>query len=236
MSETLWVKSEFKRPMRRAMAWDAKRNRWAKATDENGQPVYERLPQVGFVGNDLKALRATPLRNRALQYLTREGNVVFIPLTEAASVQVNEAQMAAVIREANRLGRIRVGACPIREVYSGLRASSLVAAENRAVDVKPCSEADVGVDDEGRPLAPCPHYLAELNARVALQAAKNAEGNANFRDQAVKQLEAQQGQIEALSKVADSTAALVAHFVAKEQAPEPAPAAPPPTGKDAGKK
>lgn len=236
MSETLWVKSEFKRPTRRAMVWDEARNRYVKATDENGQPVIERLPQVGFIGNDLKNLKATPLKNRAIYVLTREGNILPVPLTESASVQVNDAQLAAALKRCNQLGRIRVGTCPIREVYSGLRASSLVAAENRAADVKPCSEADVGVDDEGRPLAPCPHYLAELNARVALQAAKNAEGNANFRDQAVKQLEAQQGQIEALSKVADSTAALVAHFVAKEQAPEPAPAAPPPTGKDAGKK
>ena len=238
MSETVWVKSEFKRPTRRAMVWDEARNRYVKATDENGQPVIERLPQVGFIGNDLKNLKATPLKNRAIYVLTREGNILPVPLTESASVQVNDAQLAAALKRCNQLGRIRVGTCPIREVYSGLRASTLVAPTNRAADVKPCAESDLGNDDEGRPLAPCPHFLAEQKARLALQAAKNAEQHANHRDQAVKQLEAQAGQIEALGKVADSTAALVAHFVARDAAvaaPEPAPPAPAPT-KDGGKK
>ena len=109
--------------------------------------------------------------------------------------------------------------------------------------MKPCAESDLGNDDEGRPLAPCPHFLAEQKARLTLQAAKNAEQHANHRDQAVKQLEAQAGQIEALGKVADSTAALVAHFVARDAAvaaPEPAPPAPAPPApaptKDGGRK
>lgn len=224
MSETLWVKSEFKRPVRRGMVWDEAKSRWVKATHEDGTPMFERIPQVGFVGNDLKALRATPLRNRAWQVLTREGNIIFDPLTEAASVQVNEAQAAARIKRNNALGRIRVGTCPIREVYSGLRASSLIAPLNRANDVKPCSEADVGFDDEGRPLAPCPHFLAEQKARAAAQALKNAEQNATNRDETLKQLDVQKGSIDALTKVADSTAALVAHIAAKEGAAAPVPA------------
>lgn len=236
MSDTLWVKSEFKRPTRRAMVWDEKKNKWIKGTREDGTAMIERLPQVGFVGSDLKSLRATPLRNRAWLVLTKEGNVIFDPLTESASVQVNDAQAAARVKRNNSLGRIRVGTCPIREVYSGLRASSLIAPLNRADDVKPCDEGDVGFDDEGRPLAPCPHFLAEMKARLASQAAKNADQNANLRDETIKQLEVQQGSINALGKLADTTAALVSHLVAKDAAPaavadDPPPADPqPPKG------
>lgn len=218
---TLWVKSEFRRPMSRPMVWDEAKNRFVKATNEDGTPRYERGPQVGFVGNDLKNLKSTPMRLRAWKVLTKEGNEIDIPLTEAAAVQASDAQMAAVHKRCNQLGRIRVGTCPIREVYSGLRASSLVAPLNRAADVKPCSEAEIGHDDEGRPLPPCPHYLAEKKARGAVQFAKNAEQNEKFIDPGAKQLAAQQGQIDALNQVAASTAALVDHLVAKDAAPAP---------------
>jgi hypothetical protein len=204
---TLWVHSEFQRPTRRAMVWDAAKGRHVKATHEDGQPMFERLPQVGFTGDSVKNLKPTPMRKRARQLLTREGNV----------------------KKANRLGRIVVGTCPLREVFAGLPARSLIAPENKA-GAKPCDESDVGYDDEGRPLAPCPHFLAEQKARRAVQFAKNAEQNSSFRDQAVKQLEAQQGQIDALNQVAASTAALVEHFVAKDSQPS-APAPKGPAGK-----
>lgn len=221
MSETLWVKSEFRRPTRRAMVWDEAKNRYIKATDpDTNQPVIERLPQVGFIGNDLKNLKPTPLRNRALQVLTREGNIIFVPLTEAASVQVSEAQMAAALKNCNRLGRIRVGTCPIREVFSGLRASSLMAPMNQDKDARPCDESDLGFDDEGRPLAPCKHFLAEQKARRSAQAARNAASNSAQREDAAKQMDAIHGQTDALTKVAESTAALVQHLAAKE-APAP---------------
>jgi hypothetical protein len=226
---TLWVHSEFQRPTRRAMVWDAAKGRHVKATHEDGQPMFERLPQVGFTGDSVKNLKPTPMRKRARQLLTREGNVIFDMLTEAGAVQVSDAQMAAAIKKANRLGRIVVGTCPLREVFAGLPARSLIAPENKA-GAKPCDESDVGYDDEGRPLAPCPHFLAEQKARRAVQFAKNAEQNSSFRDQAVKQLEAQQGQIDALNQVAASTAALVEHFVAKDSQPS-APAPKGPAGK-----
>ena len=218
---TLWVKSDFRRPMSRPMVWDEARNRFVKATNEDGTPRYERGPQVGFVGNDLKNLKSTPLRLRAWKVLTKEGNEIDLPITEAAAVQASDAQIAAAQKRCNQLGRIRVGCCPIREVFSGLRPNSLIAPLNRAAAVKPCSEAEIGHDDEGRPMPPCPHYLAEKKARYAAQFAKNAEQNEKFVDPGVKQLAAQQGQIDALNQVAASTAALVEHFVAKEAAPAP---------------
>lgn len=213
----LWLKAEANGgPQRRGEVWDASRNRWTKVVGFDGQPRNERLPQVGFHGTDITNLRPAKRSDRAVRVLTAQGDVVWKSLTPAAAAEANDMDRHRVRREANAKGWIYVGECPIRAVHGGLRRSSLISDACKP-DAAMCSEADLGVDSTGRPMPPCPHFIAEERARKAKQ-----RGVYDREIEAGKDASAQQ--VDAIKDGAEATRALAAAILAQQESTKGKPA------------
>lgn len=212
----LWVKANHKGRSVPAYVWDEKTNRRVRATDDMGRPIVERVPAVGYVGRDLTNMKPMPGR-RSIKMLTKAGNEIDVVLSTGASLAAVDGPFKADrLRKLVYFGAITVGACPVREVYRGLNRQHLLSREAREA-TSPCAEHDVGVDEAGNVLPPCPHYLAELKARRAMQATENQKVNRTFKDDAGKQTEA-------LTEIAAGNRAIVEHLVAQTAAKGDAPA------------
>ncbi len=82
-----------------------------------------------------------------------------------------------------------------------------------------CSEDELGVDSSGRPMPPCPHFLAERAARQAKQRGAYDREVLAGRTAEAEQLDAVKGSAAATSELAAAIRAQVA-------SQQPAPAAP----------
>lgn len=214
----LWLKAGVNTgPQRRADVWDPERKRWTKAVGFDGQPRMERLPQVGFHGNDIENMRKGKLSDRAVEVLTMHGDIVWKNLTPSAAAEATDHDRHRVRREANSKGWIYVGECPIRAVHSGLRRNTLISDACKP-DAAMCNEGDVGMDSSGRPQQPCPHFLAEHAARVAKQ-------RGGWEREQLANRTAEQAQLEAVKEQSAATNALAEAIRAQSM---PAPAAPDP--------
>ena len=225
----LWLKAGASTgPQRRPLVWDEKRGRYTKSA------LVERVPQVGFHGSDITSLRPGKLSSRAIFALRDDGNVVPVALTPSAAAEATDYDRERARRRNRGLGWIEVGTCPIREAYGGpgFKRSTLLSDECKP-GATACAEGDLGVDDTGRPMPPCPHYLAELKAR---QGARRSENEREREAYAT----AEEKQLEAMKDGADATRALAAAILAQNAAsaaPAPVfaevPPAEPPKGKPA---
>lgn len=212
----LWVKANHKGRAVPAYVW--KNGRRVRATDDMGRPLLERIPAIGFVGKDLANMKPMAGK-RSIKMLTKQGNEISVPLSTGASLAAVEGPFKSDrLRKLVFYGAITVGSCPVREVYRGLRKEHLLSPDARDATA-PCAEHDVGVDEAGNELPPCPHYVAERDARMAMQVADNRKVNLTFKDDAGKQTEA-------LTEIAAGNRAIVEHLVAQSaaaKAEQPAP-------------
>ena len=201
----MWVKTNHKGRSQPAYEW--KDGRRVRAVDDLGRPLRERLPAIGYVGRDLSNMKPMAGK-RSIRMLTKQGNEIHVPLSTGASLAATDGSYKSDrLRKMVYFGAITVGCCPVREVYRGLSKQHLLSDEARNATA-PCAEHDVGVDEDGNELPPCPHYVAELKARRAMQAAENRRVNSTFKDDAGKQTEA-------LSEIAAGNRAIVEHLVAE---------------------
>lgn len=185
-------------PQRRGMIWDRARNRWVKS------PHLERLPQVGFHGDSLKSMRPSKPSSRWIDVMKKDGNVVHDPITPAAAAEASDDDIARAHRKYRDKGWIRVGCCPVREVVAGrLRQRDLIS-KDCAPGAKLCEEDELGTDSEGRLMPPCPHYLAELDARQALQRDQYQKEVVAHRTAEEKQLAAQAASTNATIQLAEA--------------------------------
>lgn len=225
----MWVKSGHPGQFRVPRVWDEAKGRYVRPVDDFGQPLRERVPAKGFVGRDLTNMRPMP-GSRAVSYLNAAGNIVDIVLSPAASLPARDDETKADrIRKQRYYGGIPVGACPCAEVFRGMPKARLISEEAR--NGTPCNEALLGVDEDGQPQPPCPHFLAEQKARRALQHGKNAEQNSKHRDADDKRADAMS--LLAASSAEQAKAITSLASVLAPATPEPPPPAPP-TGKREG--
>ena len=200
----LWVKANHKGRSQPAYTW--KDGRRVRVTDDMGRPVRERLPAIGFVGRDLTNMKPMPGK-RSIRMMTKQGNEIHVPLSTGASLAATDGSYKSDrLRKLVYFGAITVGSCPVREVYRGLRKEHLLSPEAHNATA-PCGEHDVGTDEDGNEMPPCPHYVAEQKARMAMQAGENKKVNLTFKDDAGKQSEA-------LTEIAAGNRAIVEHLVA----------------------
>lgn len=218
----MWVKSGHPGQFRVPRVWDEKKGRYTRPVDDFGQPLRERVPAKGFVGRDLTNMRPMP-GVRAVSYLNGAGNIVEVVLSSGASLPARDDETKADrIRKQRYFGGIPVGACPCAEVFRGMPKMRLISEEAR--NGTPCTEALLGVDEDGQLQPPCPHFVAEEKARKALQSGKNAEQNAKHRDADDKRADAMSLLAQSSAEQAKAITSLATALSPQPEPPAPAPA------------
>lgn len=161
----LWLKTDkpYDGQFRRARTWDPASGQWStpvyeKGHPKAGRPVMERIPGTGYEGSPKNA---TPMRRRRfVEMLRHDGHIVAVPITNAAAHLPDSDVSCETDRrlKGKYLGWIEKGQCP-----AAMLAGNLLPAEQFAADTAgwtPCNPRTLG---EKNP--PCPHFIAEQNAR-----------------------------------------------------------------------
>jgi hypothetical protein len=171
--------------MAEPILWGNIARRTLERRDERGRRIIERVPQTATVGDYDDPRRADP-RYRIV--VDSYGNELRVVITTAAADVSIDGNYARRQRQKWRVdGWYEKGSCPVALYLAGdlqmdhLVATDVVAAakERRACD--PTSH-DVR--------KPCPHALAELDARRVRNAEEDAERQKNFRSESDKLIEA----------------------------------------------
>lgn len=176
---TLWAEQN-KTPGRkiRAKEWDRKQGAWVDVVDARGNPVYERAPAVGVIGDPSTGMRPwAGGRNRTVRFLRHDGHITTVTLTGAAAAVPDDQSYAESTRaKADHFGWVEFGHCPVEDAITRPRFGvlKLASSANR-------SDADANRRCShwwrGGPIGnstPCKHWLAEIDARRAAHVAQDA--------------------------------------------------------------
>ncbi len=157
--------------------------------DADGEPVRERLPQNGHVG-DWDARRILP--NRSIEIVRDSGDTVHVPMTQAAGDTDTNGPYAQYLRAKFRtLGWFAIGMCPITAVASGTLMRKHVRCAHILTD-QPCERGTYSANK------PCRHALEERDARNGVYVKAAIKKAAEFKDPGEKQLAATQDQTQAM--------------------------------------
>lgn len=171
----LWLKTDkpYEGRFRRARVWNEKTKQWdtpvyEKGHPKAGRPVMEKMPGIGFDGEPTRAVQMKT--KRFIEVLRTDGNIVFVPITNAAAHKPQEDRSCEADRrlKAQYFSWIPVGSCPAILLATGTLRPENVEADHKKWTA--CHPGDIG---EGKP--PCQHFTAEMNAR---RARRNDETNA----------------------------------------------------------
>jgi hypothetical protein len=151
--------------------------------DETGEPVTERIPQIGHVGDyeNPVAMR----RPGWVHVLKHDGHEVRVKLTNAAAQEdLNHSYANFMRAKIRHFGWVIVGTCPLVAVASGDIRKQHLAARSLLTE-RACERGSFGE------LNPCRHYLAERDARRARHGVLEARRNSSFKPEADRLIEAQ---------------------------------------------
>lgn len=207
-----------------ARRWNRETNQLEVVIDEvTGQPRRARVPQRAHESGDPD----NPRLSRHLPWihmLRHDGHVVRAPISMAAAdVEGLESYGRTMRQKYQALGWIPVGVCPIARVAGGLlRDHQIVDKPLRDSIRNGTARACTG---QHGPERQCPHYLQELDARLAANKRRDAAEAVKYRTDSERlleqQLSAQQTQTTEIVKgVASALAEAVK--VASQPAAEPA--------------
>jgi hypothetical protein len=154
---------------------------------ENGKRIVERVPQRGHQG-DYENRR--PARGiRSVRVVRHDGHVVDSVLTSgAAHLDHSTPQGQYIQAKWRHFGWFPLGSCPLAMMLSGqIQRDHLHMLQHNPAfaDLTPCAH---GVAKESDP---CPHALAELEARRASRRADAKQVEATFADREQRLLDAQ---------------------------------------------
>lgn len=199
----------------------------------DGEQVREKFPQRGHLG-DYDDRRPAP-GIRSIRTVRHDGNVVDVVYTNAAAcLDAGEPYGRHVQAKARNLGWFALGQCPVTLLRAGTLHVGLIA-DRSLLDAQPCDSHSHSTK------RPCPHAVAERDARLARYVAAERKRMASWRDPQQQLLDAQREQTSELVKALTSgnqtqavleglTAALaplIAQLVAAQLAAAPQPAQPP---------
>lgn len=180
---------------------------------ENGRRIVEKVPQRGHQGDyeqrrtDVRCARA-----RWLHVVTHHGNWIRMVLTSAAAHMDPNTEWGQYQRaKARHFGWFPLWSCPIALLATGeLKPEQLV--DQSLVGAAPCA---VGSYSEKQP---CPHCLAETDARRARHAADEAERFKNYKDAGEKTIEANRADMR--EQTAAITTAITAALAGRDDKPK----------------
>lgn len=167
----------------------------------NGKRVQERVPQRGHVGEYDNYDYAPGFRS--LRVVRHDGHVVDSVLTNGAAHMDTHTTYGQYIRMKHRaLGWFAMSECPCALVAAQhIGANTLVHEPSRTA--QPCPPGTYSAK------APCPHAVAELDARRRQQAELMSDKEANFKTKEDKIVEQQGKMIEQQSELLERMAGQV---------------------------
>lgn len=193
----------------------------------DGEQRTERIPQRGHAGNsDYDEPKLAPGKRWEL-YVKGDGNACRVPLTNAAAHLDDTTPYGQMVRaKARFLGWYPLGSCPCALVLTGeLRANHFASKE--VARSEPCRPRTYSVED------PCPHALAEQEARQAAHSLVDAKRCKNVQADVERLLSAQKEQTkEIVSGLRDAVLDIA---TAMRPPPPPPPPADPVPPKDKAK-
>lgn len=190
----LWLK-ERSTPGRKVKArqYNPTTKAWEDVLDDRGNPVLERVPNVGTVVDDRGQVRPMAVR-RFVKFLKADGHITSVPLTAAAASQpgTDRSQSEYIFAKGKYFGWVEWGHCPIEEHHrdpQGFAVQKLAAKANRAAvkDNKRCAHWLRPGDPNP---VPCAHWLAEVEARRAFRVEDDAKLAEAHKSAADKQADA----------------------------------------------
>ena len=135
-----------------------------------GAPLYDRRPLRAHYGNNLTGVRDAGIVSTEM-YLRHDGIVTNVKINNSPAHHVDgdDRYQRNITRKARHFGWIKVGECPALQVSLGAIEPHRILAESARV--KPCSHEVLGKHNP-----PCPHFLAEYEARSKRSAATPSRG------------------------------------------------------------
>lgn len=161
------------------------RERWVTV---DGRRVKEKFPQTGHVGADWSSRQVAP-GVRYTKVINQHGNLVNWVLTNgAAHMDHTTGWGQHQLAKARHFGCFGLDQCPCALVRSGhLMPGQMVNPSVR--DAQPCAPGTYSSEK------PCPHAIAERDARLAETRRINEEREARHKQHDAKVLEVQQEQM-----------------------------------------
>lgn len=193
---------------------------WAHKTQRtrrlivDGEVRIERLPQRGHRG-DSDYDRPQPVAGpRWIHVVKNCGSAVRVPITNGASLVVgggpDGTYSSMIDRKAKALGWYSLASCPCALLQVGDLQPHHLASRD-LLTAQPCPPRSYSEDN------PCPHALAEQEARRAKHEKREAERNKGMQSEAEKLLVAQKEQTkEIVSGITDAVASIAAAMQQKE--------------------
>lgn len=163
-----------------------------RVTRKDGELIIERVPQRGHSGDHDWTDRRPAQGVRYVDMVKSDGHIVAVVLTNAAAHMDPTTPYGQHIMAKGRFfGWFQPSACPCAIISNGsLKRDQFASPQVR--NGTPCAPGTYSAKE------PCPHAAAEIEARRAKHAAKEAEREANYKSKEDKILDGQREQTEAL--------------------------------------
>lgn len=159
------------------------RERWVM---RDGQRVREKIPQAGHQGDYDQPIRMRGEGARWVTVVHSDGNVIRHVLTSGAGDMDPNSPYAQERRQkARALGWFPFGSCPVAMLRTGSMHPSHFVDQSLVSGVTPCEHGTFSLDK------PCPHAIAERDARMAATKARHEAHAISFKSREEKQLSEQ---------------------------------------------
>jgi hypothetical protein len=165
-----WANAEGAPATRERAAWKWQDGVRVPSRDETGRQLTERVPQGAQYGMPITGLRQANLLT-SVKVMRYEGDEAFVRVSQGAGHDIgadNSYQRYMLDHKGRAEGWLQAGTCPVAVVMNtpgfGSKVSGhpIVSAEVREAITasRPCNYNTLGIKSP-----PCPHYLAEQQAR-----------------------------------------------------------------------
>lgn len=150
-----------------------------------GAPLYDRRPLRAHYGNSLTGVRDAGIVSTE-KYLRHDGIVTDVKINNSPAhyVDGDDRYQRNITRKARHFGWIKIGECPALQVSLGAIEPHRILSDKARTG--PCTH-----DVLGKHNPPCPHFLAEYEARSKRSAEDYLALLENFKSAEAKQIEAQ---------------------------------------------
>lgn len=168
----------------RAFKWE--NGRRVPSNDPNtGAPLFDRRPLKAHYGNNMTGVREAPVTS-VIKFLRHDGILVDTKINNSPAhiVDGDDRYQRGIMRKARHFGWIAMGECPAMLVASGAIPAHRVLATSARTGQ--CSHDHIGFRNP-----PCPHFLAEYEARTGKSREDYLALLENFKSSEAKQIEAQ---------------------------------------------
>ena len=225
-----WANAEGAPATRERAAWKWQDGRRVPSLDETGRHLTERVPQGAQFGMPITGLRQAQLKSH-VKVMRYEGDEAFVRISQGAAHDIgtdNSYERYMLDVKGRGEGWIQAGTCPVAVVVNTpgfgnkVVGYPIVSAEVRAAIERgiACNHSTLGIRNP-----PCPHYLAEQQARWAQRLAQHKRRMEAQKSEEAKLLEGQMAvqerQAIAMTRAVEAMAAKVAERDERDLVPTP---------------